>query len=108
MQVALSFYLFQINWTQVGEADTACLAIMGEIQGRSELFYSYNINPNIIMGEIQGRFYNDMNKDFKGHGFDDCCNCCVSFISNIVISGLEVFWERVGSRGREHAGRSML
>ena len=64
----------------MGEADTACLAIMGEIQGRSGLFYSYNINPNIIMGEIQGRFYNDMNKDFKGHGFDDCCNCCVSFI----------------------------
>ena len=40
MQVALSFYLFQINWTQVGEADTACLAIMGEIQGRSEVFYN--------------------------------------------------------------------
>ena len=50
----------------MGEADTACLAIMGEIQGRSEVFYSSNINPNIIMGEIQGRFYSDMNKDFMG------------------------------------------
>ena len=67
----------------MGEADTACLAIMGEIQGRSGLFYSYNINPNIIMGEIQGRFYSDMNKDFKRRGFDDCCNCCMSSISNI-------------------------
>ena len=47
MQVALSFYLFQINWTQVGEVDSACQAIMGEIQGRSELFYSFNINPNM-------------------------------------------------------------
>ena len=33
--------------SQVGEADSACQAIMGEIQGRSELFYSFNINPNL-------------------------------------------------------------